>query len=155
MPSRPVAAGSRLREIPIDSLRVSEFNARQRERTTDIDELAESIKRLGLLQPIVVQRKGNHYEVLVGQRRLLAAKQLRWATIPALVLPTELEPLEARALSFTENVQRVDLTAKDKSEICRYLLDELGSVRKVSDRRKLALSQDSHLATARAQTRTP
>jgi ParB family chromosome partitioning protein len=136
---RRFAEGSKLRNIPLEALRVSEFNARQRERTTDLDELAESIAEIGILQPIVVQQKGKEFEVLVGQRRFLAATQLRLSTIPALVLPVQLNPLEARALSFTENVQRVDLSAKDKSETCKYLLDELGTVRAVSER--LGISQ--------------
>ena len=113
-------------------LEVSKLNVRQRERTGDLDELVESIRLWGLLQPIVVKAKGDRYEVLIGQRRFLAAKQLNWTEIDAKVVPDSTTELDARIMSFAENAQRRDLTPRDKSEACAFLLSKLGSIHDVS-----------------------
>src|SRR5207244_5520739 len=91
------------------------------------------IERHGLQQPIVVQRvPGGKYEILIGQRRYLAYKQLRRKKIRAKIIATR-DPLAAKILSYSENVQRRDLAPRDKAEVCTYLLNELGSIRAVAD----------------------
>ena len=120
-------------DIPLDQLEVAEANVRRRELAADIDQLAHSMATFGLQQPIVVQPKGNRYEILIGQRRFSAAKQLGWESLPAKVLTEALDPIEAKIVSFSENVQRRDLAPKDKADVCRYLLDRLGSVRRVAE----------------------
>jgi ParB family chromosome partitioning protein len=106
---------------------------RQRERTADIDELAYSIDTFGLQQPIVVQPRGKKFEVLIGQRRYLAAKQLGWDSIPARVQAKPLKELDAKVVSFSENIQRRDLAPQDKADACAYLMEKLGEVRKVAE----------------------
>lgn len=119
--------------LPLGDMDISEFNVRRREITVDLDELANSLDRYGLQQPIVVAPKGDRFEVLVGQRRYLAAKQLGWDHIPALLLSQPLDRIEATIFSFSENIQRHDLSGRDKAAACQYLLAELGSVSAVAE----------------------
>ena len=119
--------------LPLEELDISEFNVRRREITADLDDLAKSIARFGLHQPIVVIRKGERYAVLIGQRRFLAAKQLGMDQIPALILTRPPEQVQATVLSLSENVQRRDLSPRDKAEACVYLREQLGAVRDVAE----------------------
>ena len=123
-----------VRFLPLSDMDISEFNVRRRDITSDLDELANSLDRYGLQQPIVVAPKGDRFEILVGQRRYLAAKRLGWSEIPALLLSQPLDRLEATVFSFSENIQRHDLSGRDKAAACKYLLDELGSIRAVAER---------------------
>ena len=120
--------------IPLAQLEVSENNVRQKEAEVDLDELMSSLSQYGLQQPIVVQAKGEQYEILIGQRRFLAASKLGWEEIDAKRLPVRLDKLDATILSFSENAQRRDITAGDKIAACKYLHDELGSISAVSQR---------------------
>ena len=122
------------REIALDDLIVTEANARRQDITADVDQLAQNIAQIGLQQPIVVQPRGDKYEILIGQRRYLAYKQLGKATIPAFVRTQPLDPIDAKAVSFSENIQRRDLTPRDKSDVCVYLRDRLGGIRAVAQR---------------------
>ena len=119
--------------LPLEELDISELNVRRREITADLDELAKSLDRFGLQQPIVVEPKGERFSIVVGQRRYLAAKQLGWDLMPALVLTQPLERVQATIFSFSENIQRRDLSARDKTDACVYLQGELGSVRAVAE----------------------
>ena len=122
-----------VRFLPLSDMDISEFNVRRREITADLDELANSLDRYGLQQPIVVAPKGDRFEILVGQRRYLAAKQLGWEEIPALLLSQPLDRIEATIFSFSENIQRHDLSGRDKAAACKYLLDALGSIGAVAE----------------------
>ena len=119
--------------IRLDQLQISPSNVRQRDITADLDKLAYSMRTLGLQHPIIVQRKGDKFEILVGQRRYLAAKQLGWDAIDAIIEKEERDEFEAKVLSFSENVQRRDLAPRDKADACAYLLKKLGSPRAVSE----------------------
>lgn len=120
-------------DIPLDQLTVSDSNVRRRDIIADVDELAKNIEKQGLQQPIVVQpADSGKYEIVIGQRRYLAYKQLRKPTIPAKIVP-RLDPLMATVRSFSENVQRRDLAPRDKAEACSYMLQELKSIRAVAE----------------------
>ena len=119
--------------LPLENIDVSELNVRRREITADLDELAKNLDLFGLQQPILVAPKGERFAVVVGQRRYLAAKQLGWDQIPALVLSQPLDRVQATIFSLSANVQRRDLAARDKAEACSYLRQELGSNRAVAD----------------------
>ena len=124
---------SQVKFLPLEDLDISELNVRRREITADLDELARSLDQFGLQQPIVVEPKGERFSIVVGQRRYLAAKQLGWDQIPALVLSQPLDRVRATIFSLSENVQRRDLAARDKAEACSYLREELGSNSAVAD----------------------
>jgi ParB family chromosome partitioning protein len=121
-----------LKYIPIDKIDVSEGNVRKRKLTLGLDELKKSLDLIGLQQPVVVFPKDDRYELIIGQRRLYAAKQLGWKTIPALIRkPTNIT--EAKIISLSENIQRVRLSPKDMSEACNYLFEKLGSAKAVAE----------------------
>ena len=121
-----------LRDIPLDHIDIPARNVRRREITADLDNLAASIANFGLQQPIVVMPKGDRYSVVIGQRRYLAFRHLQRDSIPAFVLDDALDATQASLLSFGENIQRVDLSPRDKAATCSELLDSLGSVQKVA-----------------------
>ena len=115
-----------VKDIPIDKIYVSKYNVRKRETDKDIDLLAKSIEKRGLLQPIVVVESGNNYELVIGQRRVLAFKKLGKKSIPALIkkISTSTDKV---ITSFTENIQRRDMPYRDKMEAAIELLSELKS----------------------------
>lgn len=104
-------------DIDLKDIKVSKFNVRLTDKEAEIDELAESIKKHGLLQPIVLRGSyGNPpYELIVGQRRLLAHKNLNRDSIRA-VFCGELLDIESKILSLSENMHRVELNHADKAE---------------------------------------
>lgn len=138
---RPYDAPGQPMQLRPDLLDISPDNVRHHEIVEGVDELARSMDEIGLQQPIVVQPKEDGFEVLIGQRRLLAARQLGWPEIPGVVLPERVNNLEAKVLSYIENSHRRDLTPRDKSDVCKFLLDELGSVANVAD--KLRVSENT------------
>ena len=124
----------RYEPVPLDKLVISDSNVRRRAITADVDDLARNIDMHDLQQPIVVWEKGGKFELLIGQRRYLAAKQLGWKDIPARILDEPLDEMEAKIASFSENALRRDLEPRDKAEVCQYLYDRLGSsVRAVAE----------------------
>lgn len=118
--------------IPMQDLEVSEQNVRKIDKETTLDELASSMEKHGLLHPIIVERrKEGKYSIIIGQRRYLAAKMLRWKAIPAKVVDAQTKD-DARTLSFSENIQRHDLSPRDKADVCKYFLDNMGSIKAVA-----------------------
>ena len=135
----PAYRDNEVKPIPLEALDISELNVRRREITADLDDLIQSLDRFGLQQPIVVMPKGDRFSIVTGQRRYLAAKHLEWNTIPALVLEEPLDDVDATIISFSENIQRRDLSARDKADACFFLMERLGSVREVAT--ELGISQ--------------
>lgn len=135
MATRPsYLADNRIRDIPVDQLEVSWLNVRRRHVLTDVDGLAANMDQYGPLQPILVQQKSpTLFAIIVGQRRYIAARQLRWETIPALILRSDLDDDALMMLSFSENIQRHDLAREDKVRIYTELLQKLHNVRAVAD----------------------
>jgi ParB family chromosome partitioning protein len=100
-----------------------------RQPRKDLDEeslqsLAESMKREGILQPIIVRRDGEGYELIAGGRRVLAAKLAGLEKIPAIVY--EANEQRSLILALLENIQRKDLNPIEKASAFKELIDELG-----------------------------
>jgi ParB family chromosome partitioning protein len=121
-------------EIPVSEVVVGESQARVRDIEKDIEVLADSIRFHGLLEPIVVQRvEGSGYEVLMGQRRLLAHRRLGIETIVAIVVEEPMDATRAKTLSLTENLVRRDLNTKDVIDACTALYRKYGNARAVAE----------------------
>ena len=107
-----------------------------------IDELAESIRVLGLLEPIVVMAssKAGKYEILTGQRRFLAHKKLKKKTILAIVRTDKINEHLARGISVTENVMRLDLTRKELIDACTSLYKKYVTIKDVCETTGLPVS---------------
>jgi ParB family chromosome partitioning protein len=118
----------RLKEIPIKQVQVwKEAQARKLDRE-GISELAKSIKTEGLQNPPMVQKEGNLYLLMSGQRRLAALKRLGAKKIPVLVLArkTEYEIPDAKAASVVENIHRKNMNVKDMADACAFLAGQMG-----------------------------
>lgn len=87
-----------------------------------IKELADSIKHYGILQPLLVQKKGNHYEIIAGERRWRAAREAGLKEIPVVV--KEYSRQQAMEISLIENVQRSDLNPVEEAQAYQRLMKE-------------------------------
>ena len=97
---------------------------RRRFDSDALDALAESIRRHGLLQPLVVRREAHGYELIAGERRLRAAQRAGLEEVPVVV--REATPPERLELALIENLQREDLTALEEAEAYRQLIEVYG-----------------------------
>ncbi len=100
----------RIKEVPVESIEPSPYQPRKRFDFDAIKSLAESIKRVGVIQPIVVrEKKDNTYQIIAGERRLEALKLLHKKTAPVIV--KNVSDIEAFKITLTENIQRENLNA--------------------------------------------
>lgn len=87
-----------------------------------LEELAESIKKYGVIQPIIVKQKDNYYEIVAGERRWRAAKKAGLSEMPCIV--REDDERKNREIALIENIQREDLNPIDKARGFKLLLNE-------------------------------
>ena len=113
----PLGAAS---EIPLEKIAPNPQQPRVQFDRAGIEELAASIKRHGVLQPIVVSRSGDGYELVAGQRRVLASRVAGKTTIPAVVREDVRDRLE---LALAENLQRTDLNAIETARAYKLLME--------------------------------
>jgi len=113
---------SRVQELPIDSIVANPRQPRKAFDDKRLDDLSQSLKRSGVLQPVVVRRHGQQFEIVVGERRWRAAKRAGLSHIPAVVREaTDAETLE---LALVENLLREDLNPMEEAEAYQRLLTE-------------------------------
>jgi ParB family transcriptional regulator, chromosome partitioning protein len=105
VPAVPPAPG--FQEIPVASIEPSPYQARKEITPEQLSELAESIRSEGLLQPIVVRRHGDKYQLIAGERRWRAFQQLKIRSIPARLV--EASDASAASIGLIENLQREGL----------------------------------------------
>jgi ParB family transcriptional regulator, chromosome partitioning protein len=124
-----------IKDIPLADLVIGKGQVRVKDVGKELDELAESIQVMGLLEPIVVAPadKLGKYEILTGQRRYLAHKQLKMPTIAAAILSEKVDESMAKAISVTENLVRRDISQKEKIDACTALYKKYGSFAAVRD----------------------
>ena len=97
---------------------------RQKFEDEALEELADSIRHFGVLQPILVQKKGSRYEIIAGERRWRAARKAELKEIPAIV--KDYSDQETLELSLIENIQREDLNPIEEAKAFKRLLEEFG-----------------------------
>lgn len=114
----------RVESIPIDKVRPREGQPRKNFDQKALEDLAESIKEYGLLNPITVTKKDDHYEILAGERRYRASKLNDATHIDAIIGTYDERDIEV--LSLIENVQREDLSAIEEANAYKKLADEYG-----------------------------
>lgn len=134
---RPAASGSAaaggVAEIPISEIKPNKDQPRKRISDIGLDELAQSIKEQGVLQPIIVKRSDAGYELICGERRLKAAEKAGFSAVPAVVKDVADEKL--LELALVENIQREDLNAIEEAQAYLRLVEERGlSQEQVADR---------------------
>ena len=114
----------RLLELPVESLSPNPFQPRKAFSPEALEELTASIRSSGVLQPIVVRRRGEQYEILVGERRWRAARQAGLSRVPVVV--REASDAEALELALAENLLREDLNPLEEAEAYQRLMAEFG-----------------------------
>ena len=124
IPDMETIRGQEVRELPIDEIQPNPFQPRKRFDESKLAELAESIRQHGIVQPLVVRQKGNSYELVVGQRRLEAARIVGLERMPVIV--NAFEDIEMVQVALIENLQREDLNAIEEAEAYRRLIEEFG-----------------------------
>jgi ParB family chromosome partitioning protein len=114
---------NKILQIPVDDIRANPLQPRQNFGHDEMEELIESVKLYGIIQPLIVTAlPGGEYELIAGERRLRAGKIIGLATVPAVVREAgEQEKLE---LALIENVQRTNLNPMEKAIAYQRLIDE-------------------------------
>lgn len=110
--------------LPIASIVTNPDQPRKSYDETQLSELSDSIKQNGVLQPILVRKKGDMYEIVAGERRYQASKLAGLKEIPAIV--RDIDDAEVFQLALIENLQRSDLTPIEEARGYRQLLDTKG-----------------------------
>ena len=116
----PGAVGG-VREVPIGAIRPNPMQPRSGFDEREMAELVESIREIGVLQPLVVRRAGEGYEVIAGERRLRAAEIVGLAAVP--VVERKASDDEMLTLALVENLQREDLNPIEKAKGFRALIE--------------------------------
>ncbi|MGI9333842.1 MAG: ParB/RepB/Spo0J family partition protein [Gammaproteobacteria bacterium] len=119
------AADGELRHLPIDLIQPGALQPRRHFDQSSLDELADSIRARGIVQPLVVRSiGGGRYELVAGERRWRAAQAAEMHDVPALV--RDLPDDAVVAVALVENIQREDLNAIEEALALKRLLDEFG-----------------------------
>ena len=98
-----VPKNKQIQDLELDKIVPNRYQPRREFSEDSIKELAETLDKDGLLQPIVVREDGDQYEIIAGERRYRAAKSLGWETIPAIV--KNMDDDQAASLALIENLQ--------------------------------------------------
>jgi len=130
----PPAPAGGVREIAVREISPNRFQPRQRFDAEKLAELAESIKEHGVVQPVIVRRIENGYELIIGERRWRAAQEAGLAAIPAVVKDLGSEE-EIMTVALVENLQREDLNPLEEASAYHYLIQEFGLTQEEVSRR--------------------
>lgn len=108
------SGGEEILHLAIEEIKANPFQPRRLFDPSQLEELANSIKQYGVLQPIIVRKVGSYYELVSGERRYRASKLAQATTIPALV--RELSDKQVAEMALIENLQREDLNYFEEAE---------------------------------------
>lgn len=114
----------RVLSLAIGNIRPNPHQPRQLFDEAGLTELAQSIRRHGILQPLTVQRRADHWELVAGERRLRAAKLAGLTTVPC--IETSVDDRESALLALVENLQRRDLHYFEEADAISRYLQETG-----------------------------
>ena len=125
IPDAPEPRGG-ITELDVDLLRPNEYQPRQRVDDSHLEELAQSVRTHGVIQPIVVRRvDGGAYEIIAGERRWRAAQQAGLRRVPVVVREVEARSRQdVLEMALIENIQREDLNAIEEGLAYRRLGEE-------------------------------
>ena len=133
-------------ELNLSDVLPNRFQPRIKFDENAINELALSIQKYGVIQPIVVRQIGNKYEIIAGERRYKASKIAGKQTIPAII--SELNDKDSVEIALIENVQREDLTPIEKAVSYKKILD-MGYINQEELAKKVGKSQSAIANTLR------
>jgi len=127
------AAGDPVLRVPVHLIRPNPLQPRQEFSPEALEELAESIRQQGILQPLVVRRRGEGYELIAGERRWRAAQLLQWTEVPVVV--RDVDDRTALELALIENLQRENLNPMEEAHGYAQLLHQFGFTQEEAARR--------------------
>lgn len=110
--------------LPISEIKPNKGQPRKTFRPEELAELTDSIKQNGILQPLLVRKKGSGYEIVAGERRYQAAKAAGLSEVPVVI--REISDDEVFKLALIENLQRSDLSPLEEAQGYRQLIKEKG-----------------------------
>ena len=113
-----------VQEIDIKKIVANDKQPRRDFDELKLDELAESMKQHGVLQPVILRKKGNAFELVAGERRWRAAAKAGLEKIPAII--KELSDAEVMEIALIENLQREDLNPIEEAMAYKTLMDDFG-----------------------------
>ncbi len=122
-PGESLSETEKITQLNVSQLRTNPYQPRKIFDDAALQELSESIKEHGILQPVVVRKKGNNFELVVGERRFRAAKLAKVDQVPAII--KELNDQQMMELAILENLQREDLTPIEEAEAYQKLMEAL------------------------------
>ncbi len=109
-------------QVPINKIKANPLQPRSSFDHESLEELTNSIKEHGILQPLILVPSGDNYEVIAGERRLRASQILELKTVPAII--RDLAEQQKLELALVENIQRKDLTPIEEAVAYQRLIDE-------------------------------
>ena len=119
-----VSETERIKELDLEHIDANPNQPREHFNDEHLGELADSIKKHGVLQPVVVRRAGERYQLVIGERRFRASKLAGRKTIPAIV--RDIDDDDSLKFAMLENLQREDLTPVEEARGYAALRDEFG-----------------------------
>jgi ParB family transcriptional regulator, chromosome partitioning protein len=134
------ASSDEVKQLPLDNIVPSPFQPRTIFDEDRIDELCQTIKTHGVIQPIVVRVRDGIYEIIAGERRFRAVKKLGLETIPAII--RDFNDSQAASIALIENLQREGLTAIEEAMAYQQLI-ELHQLTQESLAQRLGKSQST------------
>lgn len=108
--------------LPLEQIKPSPFQPRVDFDSLSMEELTQSIKEKGVIQPILVRRRGDAYELIAGERRFRAANLLNLKEIPVII--KNVEDRDSLEIALIENIQRASLNPIEEAHAYQYLIDK-------------------------------
>ena len=118
------SAKREFRRIAPQEIKVNPYQPRQRFSQAELDSLADSIRRYGIITPLTVRRTDGGFELVAGERRLRAARQVGLSTVPCFIVAADGE--QSCLMALLENLQREDLDCFEEAESLRQLTEDFG-----------------------------
>ena len=122
-------SSERIHKIKVIEIEPNRDQPRKKFDEEALDELANSIKTYGVLQPIIVNKKDDYYEIVAGERRWRAAKKAGLEEMPC-IIKDDITEKSNKEIALIENLQRVDLNPIDKAKGLKELIDDYGMTQK-------------------------
>jgi ParB family transcriptional regulator, chromosome partitioning protein len=117
-----VSDKDKISQIEIGKIKVNPFQPRQQFTDYKLEELVESIKEYGVIQPLIVTKKGDEFELIAGERRLRASKQAGLTKVPVIIRDANAQ--EKLEIALIENIQRENLNPIDLADAYKKLMDD-------------------------------
>jgi len=122
IPEKEPEKGEKIIYLKLGQIKSSPLQPRELFDSQTLEELTQSIKEKGVIQPVLVRRRGEDYELIAGERRLRAANLLQINEIPAIV--KDVDDRNSLELSLIENIQRENLNPIEEAHAYQYLIDK-------------------------------